>query len=161
MPQPLSMQAMDDPAANLIWAENRANELMKEFGLLDAGWSFRWDRAARRLGVCKHRRKEIAFSQHFDHITREEIEDTIRHEIAHALVGPNHGHDRVWRAKCIEVGAKPQRLADEHIKSQAQHNYRVYCVDCGYSFLRYRLRQALLDRYKCGKCGGKFDAELL
>lgn len=160
MPQALSMQAMDDPAANFIWTENRARELMEEFGLTALGWTFQWDRAARRLGVCKHGRKIIAFSQHFDHISREEIEDVIRHEIAHALVGPKHGHDWVWKQKCIEVGAKPERCVSG-VESQAQHNYRVYCTQCGHSFLRYRLRQALLERYHCGKCGGRFDAELL
>jgi ribosomal protein S27AE len=47
------------------------------------------------------------------------------------------------------------------VTSQAQPNYRIYCTNCGYSFKRFRLRQALLDRYHCSRCGGRFDAELL
>jgi hypothetical protein len=39
----------------------------------------------------------------------EEIVDTILHEIAHALVGPRHGHDTVWKAKCTDIGARPER----------------------------------------------------
>ena len=41
----------------------------------------------------------------------DEVRDTILHEIAHALVGPGHGHDAVWKAKCVEVGAKPEAAA--------------------------------------------------
>lgn len=30
--------------------------------------------------------------------------DTVAHEVAHALVGPAHGHDAVWRRKAVELG---------------------------------------------------------
>ena len=39
----------------------------------------------------------------------DQVRDTILHEIAHALVGPGHGHDAVWKRKCREVGARPER----------------------------------------------------
>ena len=39
----------------------------------------------------------------------EEVRDTILHEVAHALVGPGHGHDTVWKATAAQVGARPQR----------------------------------------------------
>lgn len=42
------------------------------------------------------------------------IRDTILHEIAHALVGPNHCHDLVWKAKCLEIGATPRRCGASH-----------------------------------------------
>ena len=38
-----------------------------------------------------------------------EIEDTLLHEIAHALVGRRHHHDAVWRAKAREIGCTGQR----------------------------------------------------
>ena len=39
----------------------------------------------------------------------DEVLDTILHEIAHALVGPQHGHDAVWRAKAREIGCTGER----------------------------------------------------
>ena len=39
-----------------------------------------------------------------DHIT-----DTILHEIAHALVGPRHGHNAIWRQKAREIGCTAMR----------------------------------------------------
>jgi|GEM_PF-1166125 predicted SprT family Zn-dependent metalloprotease len=40
----------------------------------------------------------------------EEVRETILHEIAHALVGYSHGHDRVWKLKAMEIGCTPHRL---------------------------------------------------
>jgi len=37
-----------------------------------------------------------------------QVRDTILHEIAHALVGPGHGHDKVWQAQARKVGANPK-----------------------------------------------------
>ena len=39
--------------------------------------------------------------------------DVIRHEYAHMLVylrdgNVRHGHDRVWKAACLEVGCEPR-----------------------------------------------------
>ena len=32
------------------------------------------------------------------------IKNTILHEISHAIVGKNHGHDDIWKNKAIEIG---------------------------------------------------------
>jgi hypothetical protein len=39
--------------------------------------------------------------------------DTILHEIAHALVGARHGHDRVWRATALRIGCSGTRCVPE------------------------------------------------
>ena len=41
------------------------------------------------------------------------ILDTIRHEIAHALVGPGHGHSIVWQHAAKQVGADTSATYEE------------------------------------------------
>jgi predicted SprT family Zn-dependent metalloprotease len=83
-----------------------------------------------------------------------EITDTLLHEIAHALVGPRHGHDLVWQAKCIEIGARPKRLAPPTAKSQAKFNYVIKCPnpECGWQVKRFRMKQRNFGSL-CPDCG--------
>jgi len=72
------------------------------------GWSIKFDRAVKRFGRCTHGSRTISLSTPLVKLNdRAAVEDTIRHEAAHALVGPYHGHDTVWRRECVRVGAKP------------------------------------------------------
>ena len=53
------------------------------------GWTFTFGDSKRRLGVCKYRSKRIELSEFYaSHSADEHVLDTLRHEIAHALVGP-------------------------------------------------------------------------
>lgn len=40
----------------------------------------------------------------------EAIKDTVLHEIAHAIAGGYHHHDRVWVACCNKIGCEPSRF---------------------------------------------------
>src|SRR5215204_3855775 len=60
------------------------------------------------VGLCSYKDKCIILNAH--HIdTHPDIEviDTIKHELAHALLTPFHGHNEVWKAKARELGASP------------------------------------------------------
>lgn len=82
--------------------------LLDQHGLGD--WTLTFDAAKRRAGVTRHQRKVIGLS--FD-LTRlhseEEVRETILHEIAHALVGAEHGHDEVWRRTARQIGSTGER----------------------------------------------------
>lgn len=125
------------------------NRLVKEYV---PDWTFAISDSKRRLGVCKHDDKRIEVSSNYFHVDMEEIEDTIRHEIAHALTGPDHGHDATWRSICVMVGAKPQRLADEHLKTSAKPNYVIKCPSCDWKIYRFRMRQRNFGA-TCPECG--------
>lgn len=103
------------------WALDLALDLMEQFGLIAAGWHCAFSTTSKRgLGQAriqtidgiKHKVIYLSTS-HLDHDGADEIEDTIRHEIAHALDYERHGsmdgHGTRWRAIAVEVGAKPER----------------------------------------------------
>ena len=89
---------------------------MDELDLPD--WKFGWDRARRRLGVCRLLEKSISLSVHFVRANLEaphEIRDTILHEIAH-FVSPRHAeifllnldrHMPGWRQIRSDLNALP------------------------------------------------------
>ena len=59
------------------------------------------------LGLCSHKDKCIILNaHHIDIHPTIEVQNTILHEIAHALVGPSHGHDTIWRDKAKEIGCE-------------------------------------------------------
>lgn len=88
---------------DLFDARRMAVSLMREHGL--AGWRLTWDRARTRAGHCRHDRHEISLSTPLTRLNGEdEVRETVLHEIAHALVGPAHGHDETWRETARRIG---------------------------------------------------------
>lgn len=72
-----------------------------------SSWGIRLNQNANApfLGLCSHKDKVIILNaHHVDQHPEAELTNTIRHEVAHAIVGPNHGHDEVWAAKAKEIG---------------------------------------------------------
>lgn len=85
-----------------------ATGLMGRHGL--AGWRLVFDNAKTRAGVCRSDRKEIGLSRYLMGLySPEQVTETVLHEIAHALVGSRHGHDRVWRATALRIGCSGRR----------------------------------------------------
>jgi predicted SprT family Zn-dependent metalloprotease len=123
---------------NLEAAETLAYQLMSQHGLFLESWGFLWDTAKTRCGQCCFHDRTINLSKNFVELNPEaEVKDTILHEIAHALVGPGHHHDRVWRLKAIEVGARPERCASDKIV-QPPGKWIGKCIGCNLEVPRYR-----------------------
>jgi predicted SprT family Zn-dependent metalloprotease len=103
------------------------------------------------MGLCVYSRKTIELSVHF--VERDnpwaEVRDTILHEIAHALVGHGHGHDTVWKRKCVEIGARPQRCGNADMP---EGNWRARCGACGKAFHRHRKPKRVRGWF-CKECG--------
>lgn len=100
--------------------ENFASKLFKEHNLLD--WKFVYNKrtTSGTFGICKYRTKEIHINYRFALAAPEYmVIDTIIHEVAHALT-KGHGHDNIWKQKCIELGCKPNRTKsiDKDIESK-------------------------------------------
>ena len=77
------------------------------------GWSFQFDDATKRAGCCNYQTRVISLAHAYARSAPEEaIDDTMLHEIAHALVGKAHGHDQVWQAQAVALGCSGHRCHD-------------------------------------------------
>lgn len=132
---------------NLTVAKRIAKELMKEHGLDD--WKFEYDRAVRRFGVCKRKKKVISLSKPLTKLNDEiHVQDTILHEIAHALT--KGGHNYQWRLKCREIGCEPTRTYNADVERlKYKYNYKCTGVECPVHGVRYKkLNGAICSRCK-------------
>ncbi|QDU19670.1 SprT family zinc-dependent metalloprotease [Urbifossiella limnaea] len=149
------------PASLLTRAKELAAAVMTQHGLTN--WQFAFNTNKRRAGVCRYpvrgRPGRIELSKHYVLRNPEsEVRDTILHEIAHALVGHGHGHDEVWRAKCVEVGARPERCYGEEVE-MPKGRWRATCGGCGREHDRHR-RPKRMTGWHCRKCGKERGALL-
>ncbi|MBR7744386.1 SprT-like domain-containing protein [Phycicoccus sp. BSK3Z-2] len=129
--------------------------LMHEHGLED--WRLVTDRAKTRAGVCRFARREIGISEPVTRITPEdEVRDTLLHEIAHALVGPQHGHDEVWRARAVSIGCTGQRCSSADAP-RVPGDWVGRCA-AGHERMRHRAPTRLMS---CGRCSRRFDSRHL
>jgi len=120
-------------------------------------WVFQFDRAKRRAGYCRYSRQTISLSEHFVlRNEKEEINDTVLHEIAHALAGKGNGHNGKWKAICKQVGATPRRCYGSHV-DMPKGEWRADCPSCGKEYTRHRNPGASFVIYcpKCGVCRGR------
>src|SRR3974390_899135 len=129
----------------LINVECLARSLMVQHGL--AEWGFAFSRKHRVLGECYHRSMRIELSKTYAELNDEHnICDTLLHEIAHALVGPGHGHDIVWKAQAMAIGAIPD--ACDHSDAKIAAPYTATCPRC--SKVHYKFRKPHSTRpYSC------------
>jgi len=132
-------------------AKQIANELMNEHGLIARGWSFAFNRRKQALGLCNYGSKRIELSIWFVlSNAQDEVVDTVRHEIAHALVGHKAGHGPVWMAQCQAIGALPNRTCST--ATMPRGVYQASCPGCGRKHDRYR-RPMKRRTYYCRACG--------
>ena len=127
-----------------------AKLLLNEHELFDKGWRFSFDRAKRRAGSCKFSNKEITLAKAYaEQEDFKEIKNAILHEIAHALVGPKHGHNEIWRQKALEIGCDAERC---HYVVFSKPKYKLTCINRCFEVARYRVNQNFLKSRICSKC---------
>ncbi|MDE0300843.1 MAG: SprT-like domain-containing protein [Candidatus Poribacteria bacterium] len=140
----MPLKAVEALGLRLIREHEAASGLKK-------GWKFAFDLAPVRGGVCRHKQKLIALSVTYClKASKEEIVDTILHEIAHAIVGPNHNHDEAWKSVARRIGCTAKRC---HQVDHTLPRWRGAC-GCGREWKRQRLSSRTRRGY-CPKCKGR------
>ena len=130
------------------------------------------NRSKKRYGCCKKLSKDrflIEVSQWVMELNEDIIKNTIIHELIHCLPKcNNHGEIFKKYAKLIneELGyniARTGNKENDFIKSNLKYvekpivyNYKIICENCSQNFFRQRITKYFTQKYRCGKCGGKF-----
>ena len=132
---------------NLCNIVAQAQSLLRQHGLTQ--WNFQFDYGTRRAGSCQYEKHLITMSYDYArHVSDEDVQDTLLHEIAHALVGKQHNHDAIWRAKATEIGCSGNRCHDVQFTLP---RYIMKCANgCWVATAERRRRNVV-----CKRCHGK------
>ena len=123
---------------------NIAYQLFSQHGL--ENWSFRFDHAKSRAGMCDYSKKIISISRRYAKTaSQSQIKNTLLHEIAHALVGHSHGHDGIWKSVALEIGCDGRRC---HNLVFSTPKWNMHCPKGCFSTPRHRRKEYLI----CGIC---------
>ena len=128
-----------------------AEYLLEVHGLEE--WEVVFDNAKRRAGICRFSDRTLGLSAPLTALhSEDDVRDTILHEIAHALVGPRHGHDATWRATARRIGSSGDRC----VSPDAPTPPAPWLGTCpgGHTLERHRRPGRVLT---CGLCSSVFD----
>ncbi len=101
------------------------------------------------------------------------IKNTIMHELIHCIpYCNNHGAEFKKYANLINatygydisrVGNKKKDFEKSNIEYNDTENYKykIICKQCNQEFYRQRLNRNFTKKYRCAKCGGRFEIYLL
>ncbi|GAA1881723.1 SprT-like domain-containing protein [Lapillicoccus jejuensis] len=128
-----------------------ADGLVARHGL--AGWSVEFDTAVTRAGACHFALRRITLSAPLVRLySRDQVQEVVLHEIAHALAGADAGHGPRWRRLARELGATGRRCVDPSAP-QVEGAWVGTCP-AGHRSTRHRRPVRVVS---CAVCSPRFD----
>jgi predicted SprT family Zn-dependent metalloprotease len=133
--------------------------------LKDLGWTFEYNTRKRAAGLCNYRNKTIYLSKYLvsQNLNKAlEFENTLRHELAHALdnaMGGRNHHNRVWKAIARKVLCTAERCYKTEDIGDTQSKYTLVCENgCGKKQPSHKKKKRISA---CGDCcrnynGGRY-----
>ena len=119
-----------------------------------AAWSFAFDNAKTRAGLCNYTDKRITVSRYLAaRYEDDEIHQVLLHEVAHAMAGSRSGHGARWKSIAADLGYEGKRLHDGEIANELAA--WVGACPAGHVHYRYKTPTRPLA---CGRCARRFDA---
>ncbi len=135
-----------------------ANWYLMKYGIASKGWIVIFNNSKRKFGWCSYTTKIISLSKPLCLLNEEKyVKNTILHEIAHALVGPSHSHNQVWKNKSIELGCDGSRCYSENVITP-KGKYRYICMNCNKIINAYK--KFKIGR-SCGRCCPVFNTKFI
>ena len=97
--------------ARLGLVNSMAKDLINIHGV--SHFQFKFTGAKRRRGSCSQNSIRLSINHALSSDIKV-VENTILHEIAHAIVGVNHGHREAWQNKAKELGVVGELVVIEN-----------------------------------------------
>jgi predicted SprT family Zn-dependent metalloprotease len=120
---------------------------------LDADWSFGFDNAKARAGLCNYTAKRISVSRYLaQRYEDDEIHQVLLHEVAHAIAGTKSGHGARWKRIAADLGYAGTRLHDGRVAD----DLAPWVGDCPAGHTHYRYRKPTRP-LSCGRCSRGFS----
>ncbi|MGA7148058.1 MAG: SprT-like domain-containing protein [Microbacterium sp.] len=120
---------------------------------LDDTWSFGFDNAKRRAGLCDFSRKRLSVSRYLAVLHDDDTNhQTLLHEVAHALAGPTAGHGQKWKTIARELGY----VGGTTHQGETATDLAPWVGMCPAGHVAYRHRRATRPT-SCAKCAPRFD----
>jgi predicted SprT family Zn-dependent metalloprotease len=142
---------MDTLRAKLL-----AEDWLRKYNLRDHYTVQINSRMKRRFGYCRYARNGrkgiIAIGEEFCQLnTIARVEQTIKHEVAHALTGYRYGrhHGIEWKRNAIILGVPPVACAGNAIVPSP--NFYLNCSGCG-QLITVNKRPPANQGYRCRQC---------
>ncbi len=119
-------------------------------------WTFYFDNALKRVGACHHDTKRISVSRHYVAIAElDDVEQTLLHEVAHAMVGKKHNHSQHWLDTARSIGytgwVRHEGASPTHL-----YRWRGTCPN-GHEVMRFRRPRNM--NVSCTLCHPRYSAQ--
>jgi predicted SprT family Zn-dependent metalloprotease len=145
----LYREDMADLARVRVWAD-----ALISLHLDPAVWSFGFDNAKKRAGLCNFTDHRITVSRYLAaRYDDDEVHQILLHEVAHALAGATAGHGPAWKRIADGLGYAGARL---HSGPTADE-LAPWVGTCPSGHVVYRHRRPS-RRSSCAVCSRRFDA---
>ncbi len=120
---------------------------------LDLTWTFAFDNAKKRAGLCNYTARRITVSRYLAaRYEDDEVHQILLHEVAHALAGPRAGHGPKWKTVARGLGYDGKRTHDGEIADELAPWVGV--CPAGHTHFRYRQPTRA---FACGLCARGFN----
>lgn len=133
--------------------EIRVQQLFKKHLL--QGWKFAWARGKNTAGTCHHAKRLITLSKPIAELsTMSQVEQTIYHEIAHAIAGHGAGHGPYWLKIAQSIGYQ----AGQYHEGPTPPPQWLGTCPRGHQVVRHRLTAETQKRSSCAQCSPTYNA---
>jgi predicted SprT family Zn-dependent metalloprotease len=117
--------------------------------------------------LASYQRSEVILNPKLQKISEEEIDKTLRHELAHLLAGDRAGKKRIaphgveWRQACVDLGISNENRTHQlpFVRHRQQRKFFYRCPSCKLTLSRVRKPRRKIACLACCRkyAGGKYE----